>query len=79
MPTDSNESILGPKFKSQVLEAQSAIFIDKNQRTLDEETKASGKLMADNLGSMVTAAVGSNEYLKLELLGAWEPLNSKCS
>ena len=50
----SNEPILGPKHKSQVLDTQSAIFIQKKHRTLEEEAKALGKLMADNLGSTVT-------------------------
>jgi len=35
---------------------QSSIFIDKKQKTsLDEEVKALGKLMADNLGSAMAA------------------------
>ena len=49
----SNELILGPKHKSQVLDTQSAIFIQKKHRTLEEEAKALGKLMADNLGLVV--------------------------
>ena len=51
----SNEPILGPKRKSQVLDTQSTIFIQKKHRTLEEELKALGKLMADNLGSVVAA------------------------
>ena len=51
----SNEPILGPKCKSQVFDTQSAIFIQKKHRTLEEEAKALGKPMADNLGSAVAA------------------------
>ena len=35
------------------MNTQDGVFIDKKQRLLDEETKALGKLMADNLGLMV--------------------------
>ena len=51
----SNEPILGLKHKSQVLDTQSAIFIQKKHKTLEEEAKALGKLMANNLGSVVAA------------------------
>ena len=61
------------------IETQSAIFIDKKQKRLDEETKALGKLMADNLGSgwLLCSTVGhNNEYFKLELLGGLGTPNS---
>ena len=53
--TETMGQLLGPKCKCDKIETQSAIFIDKKQKRLDEETKALGKLMADNLGSAVAA------------------------
>ena len=51
----SNEPILGPKRKSQALDTQNTIFTQKKHRTLEDEAKVLGKLMADNLGSAVAA------------------------
>ena len=64
--TETMGQLLGPKCKCDKIETQSAIFIDKKQKRLDEETKALGKLMADNLGSrwLLRSTAGRNEYFK---------------
>ena len=77
--TETMGQLLGPKCKCDKIETQSAIFIDKKQKRLDEETKALGKLMADNLGSgwlLCSTVSRNNEYFKLELSGVWESPNS---
>ena len=53
--TEASGPILGPKRKAHMDETQGGVFIDKKQHLLDEEAKALGKLMADNLGSAVAA------------------------
>lgn len=53
--TEAKGLFLGPKHKAHMDEPHGGVFSDKKQRLLDEETKALGKLMADNLGSAVAA------------------------
>ena len=52
---EASGPILDPKRKAHMDETQGGVFIDKKQHLLDEEAKALGKLMADNLGSAVAA------------------------
>ena len=49
------EPVLGPKCKCEETEPHIVILTDKKQKRLDEETKALGKLTADNLGLAVAA------------------------
>ena len=47
--------VVGPKRKCEDTEPYIAILTDKKQKRLDDETKALGKLMADNWGSAMVA------------------------
>ena len=53
--TEAGGPILGPKRKAHMDETHGGVFIEKKQHLLDEETKALGKLMANNLGLAVAA------------------------
>ena len=53
--TEASGPILGPKRKAHMDETHGGVFIEKKQHLLDEETKALGKLMANNLGLAVAA------------------------
>ena len=52
--SEKNEQVLGPKRKCEDTDPNIAILTEKKQR-LNDEAKALGKLMADNLGSAVAA------------------------
>ena len=49
------EQVLGPKCKCEDTKPYIAILTDKKIKRLDDETKALGKLMADNLESAMAA------------------------
>ena len=52
---DSNDHTLGPKRKTHAEDMHEDTSIEKKQKLLDMEAKTFGKLMADNLGSVVAA------------------------
>ena len=54
-PLKKIEQVLGPKRKCDNTKPYIVILTNKKKKRLDDETKALGKLLADNLGSAMVA------------------------